>query len=598
MRFYLFDAKWLAPLMVSGVVAVAGCTDDKYDLDEVDMTVGIGNGELTLPGSSTTNITLDDILDIDDSECVVTDENGDYVFRQAGADVEPVKVRIEQIVITENTSQSFDVEFDTPDLGGIPNVPGKVTLPAETRTNGKVHVFDYSDDNAPEELVSLKGATVTEDFELRVKFSQDLKKFVPQLTELTVRFPAYMVVTGIQAPAHTQSGAELSFKNVSTAGDLVIKGSVARLDFTVDDTSLGKLELKKNNGKTSIDLSGSVMVSAAFREMVLDGSPLGNARFSVSSDVAMSRFVVTSAEGQFDPTIDLTDLGDADITGVPSFLEEDGVVIDLYNPQILLTLDGDMDVDGKVRGTLTAYKDGAVLKMLNVPEMAINANSKTRICICRVSDADVQAGGYDQVVVVPELSDLIKTIPDKVTFSAVAKADKDKVVEFKLGHDYMIKPSYAIEAPLAFADDACIVYTDSIDELSSDLEDIDLGNDARLEITADVENHVPAYLEVTAVALDVAGRELAPGKVKVDVEGVIAAYNGNRSVSTPLKITAKQQTKGALKELDKIKFTIKAVAKTAGAPAVTGQTLNATKHYIKADNISVKLKGKVTVDLN
>ena len=162
----------------------------------------------------------------------------------------------------------------------------------------------------------------------------------------------------------------------------------------------------------------------------------------------------------------------------------------------------------------------------------------------------------------------------------------------------MIKPSYAIEAPLAFADDACIVYTDSIDELSSDLEDIDLGNDARLEITADVENHVPAYLEVTAVALDVAGRELAPGKVKVDVEGVIAAYNGNRSVSTPLKITAKQQTKGALKELDKIKFTIKAVAKTAGAPAVTGQTLNATKHYIKADNISVKLKGKVTVDLN
>ena len=354
MRFYLFDAKWLAPLMVSGVVAVAGCTDDKYDLDEVDMTVGIGNGELTLPGSSTTNITLDDILDIDDSECVVTDENGDYVFRQAGADVEPVKVRIEQIVITENTSQSFDVVFDTPDLGGIPNVPGRVTLPAETRTNGKVHVFDYSDDNAPEELVSLKGATVTEDFELRVKFSQDLKKFVPQLTELTVRFPAYMVVTGIQAPAHTQSGAELSFKNVGTAGDLVIKGSVARLDFTADDTSLGKLELKKNNGKTSIDLSGSVMVSAAFREMVLDGSPLGNARFSVSSDVAMSRFVVTSAEGQFDPTIDLTDLGDADITGVPSFLEEDGVVIDLYNPQILLTLDGDMDVDGKVRGTLTA----------------------------------------------------------------------------------------------------------------------------------------------------------------------------------------------------------------------------------------------------
>lgn len=598
MRFYLFDAKWLAPLMVAGVVAVAGCADDKYDLDEVDMTVGIGNGELALPGSSTADITLDDVLDIDNSECVVIDGNGDYVFRQDGAGVEPVKVRIEQIVITENTSRSLNVDFATPDIGGIPNIPGNITLPDAAKTSGKVHVFDYSDDNAPEELVSLNGATVSETFELRVKFSQDLKKFVPTLSSLSVRFPAYMVVTVTEAPAHTQSGAELSFKDVGTAGDLVIKGRVSRLDFTADDTSLGKLELTKAGGKTSVSLSGSVMVSAEFKEMRLDGSSLGNARFSIGSDVTLGRFVVTSAEGRFDPVIDLTDLGDADITGVPSFLEDDGVVIDLYNPQILLTLDGDLDVAGTVDGTLTAYKDGAVTKTLSVPEMPVNANRKTRICICRVNDADVQAGGYDKVVVVPDLSELIRTIPDKVTFGARAKADRNKVVEFKLGHDYTIRPSYAIVAPLAFAEDACIVYTDSIDDLGSDLEDIDLGNDARLEITADVENNVPAYLEVTAKALDANGRELAPNKVKVDVEGLIAACNGGQPVTTPLKITAGQQTKGALKELDKIVFTVKAMAKAAGGTPVTGQTLNATKHYIKADNISVKLKGKVIVDLN
>lgn len=599
MRFYLFNAKWIAPIMAAGVMVVSGCTDDKYDLNEVDMTVGIGGGELTLPGSSTTNILLDDVLDIDNSECVVIEEDGDYVFRQVGADVEPVKVRIERIVITENTSNSLDVSFTTPDLSGLPNAQGEITLPAEIKADGEVHVFDYSDDSAPEELVELRGATVSEHFDMKVKFSADLKKYVPTLKELKLRMPAYMVLENVNSSASfTQDGAMLTFKNVSTGNDLTITGNVTRLDFTNSDKTLGKLEMKKENGKTIVSLDGKVNVSASFDKMILDGSSLSNAKLSIGSDVVMSKFEVTSAEGRFDPTIDLNDLGDADITGVPSFLEDDGVVIDLYNPQILLTLDGNLDVAGTVTGRLTSYKAGRTLKTLDIPEMKINAGSKTRICICRVNSTDVQAKNYDQVVVVPDLSELIKTIPDKVTFSAQAKADKNKVVNFMLGHDYTITPSYAIEAPLAFADDACIVYTDSIDDLSSDLEDIDLGNDAQLVITADVENHVPAYIEVSATALDINGNELAPTEVKVDVEGVVAAYNGDQTASSPLKITARQQTKGALKKLDKIKFTIEAKAKADGCPAVTGQTLNAKKHYIKADNISVKLVGKVTADLN
>ena len=78
----------LIPLMV-GVLALAGCTNDDYDFNEVDSTLGIGSGELTLPVSSTDFILLDDVLDIDDTECVILDENKNYVFHRDGAAVQP-----------------------------------------------------------------------------------------------------------------------------------------------------------------------------------------------------------------------------------------------------------------------------------------------------------------------------------------------------------------------------------------------------------------------------------------------------------------------------------------------------------------------------
>ena len=45
-------------LILIGGVFVTGCTDNNYDLDDIDMTVGFGNGELNIPTSSTTTIKL------------------------------------------------------------------------------------------------------------------------------------------------------------------------------------------------------------------------------------------------------------------------------------------------------------------------------------------------------------------------------------------------------------------------------------------------------------------------------------------------------------------------------------------------------------
>ena len=61
----------LSAAVVLGMGTLVACTDSDYDLSEVDMTIGLGNGELLIPTSSTDTILLKDVLKLNDSETVV-----------------------------------------------------------------------------------------------------------------------------------------------------------------------------------------------------------------------------------------------------------------------------------------------------------------------------------------------------------------------------------------------------------------------------------------------------------------------------------------------------------------------------------------------
>lgn len=72
-----------------GVCAVStatlySCVDDAYDLNkDIDKTITVG-GDLTIPSSSTEEMLLKDILDLEDNSTVVADKNGDYAIVKAG----------------------------------------------------------------------------------------------------------------------------------------------------------------------------------------------------------------------------------------------------------------------------------------------------------------------------------------------------------------------------------------------------------------------------------------------------------------------------------------------------------------------------------
>jgi hypothetical protein len=573
-----------------GGLALASCVNSDYDFNEVDATMGFGGEGLELPGSSTDTIKLADVLDLGDDDCVKVRPNGDYVFEQVGDNVEPAQPEIAPISVTQRQSVSYDIDINVEPATRSAGDARAVTVVLSA--DGDMQSFEYDGDK-PAEVVGLDYAETDANLSFSLHFPAGLSSVVASLDEISIQMPSFMELSDVSANIGADGswsidGSRIVFSNITTSRDLTVSARVSRLRFGVSD-ELGSLGIDGDK----IVLDGRVHVSMNSVATVSGGSIEG---LTASSDFAIDDMQITSVTGRFDPEIDLDNLGDVEITGVPDFLTDGNVRVDLYNPQILLTLNSDLNMGGFVGGTLTSWKDGQPIASVTVPEMAVRAGGMTEMCICRNGEG---IEGYDVVQVVPELSTLIETIPDRITFEGTARADRNQTCEFELGHRYTVQPAYRVEAPIAFAENAQIVYKDTIDEWHEDIEDFELSDNSYITFTANIENRVPAYLTLSAYAIDVDGQRMGDDEIKVEVSNtVIASADGETSSETPLTIRVSQNDGRALSRLDGLVFDVTASASDGGANPVEGMTLNSEKHFLIARDIKIKLVGTLIGDFN
>lgn len=590
MENYFRKCRLLPAMTLLGGLALASCVNSDYDFNEVDATMGFGGEGLELPGSSTDTIKLADVLDLGDDDCVKVRPNGDYVFEQVGDNVEPAQPEIAPISVTQRQSVSYDIDINVEPATWSAGDARAVTVVLSA--DGDMQSFEYDGDK-PAEVVGLDYAETDANLSFSLHFPAGLSSVVASLDEISIQMPSFMELSDVSANIGADGswsiyGSRIVFSNITTSRDLTVSARVSRLRFGVSD-ELGSLGIEGDK----IVLDGRVHVSMNSVATVSGGSIEG---LTASSDFAIDDMLITSVTGRFDPEIDLDNLGDVEITGVPDFLTDGNVRVDLYNPQILLTLNSDLNMGGFVGGTLTSWKDGQPIASVTVPEMAVRAGGMTEMCICRNGEG---IEGYDVVQVVPELSTLIETIPDRITFEGTARADRNQTCEFELGHRYTVQPAYRVEAPIAFAENAQIVYKDTIDEWHEDIEDFELSDNSYITFTANIENRVPAYLTLSAYAIDVDGQRMGDDEIKVEVSNtVIASADGEISSETPLTIRVSQNDGRALSRLDGLVFDVTASASDGGANPVEGMTLNSEKHFLIARDIKIKLVGTLIGDFN
>lgn len=554
--------------------------------------MGFGSGELEIPASSTMNIPLSDILELEEGGSVKIAANGDYLFQLTGSDASSASPMISPIVLRGN-SYSNTLTLNASSAAKGTRAAGSHL----SFVSPKELMFKYNGTDAA--VKSLKSAEVAGEIELKINLTLGgLSSAITNINKVTLTLPGYLEISRVEGNGNgvpMVNGSKITVENVSTSSNLRLTIKAKKLDFEKQDAY----------GKVGIDNNGSINMDGYF-DLGIEAhvTRVPTSALTIGAYVNVNDITLKSATGIFDPEINIASLGDVTVTGVPDFLSEDGVRADLENPQIILSIQNDMDAAAKVSAKVISTKNGQNLATVQLPEMHIYKTTVapvTKICICRHKTAELTAQyGAANVYEVSNLATLINQhIPDHVQITDVeAKADLSQEMTIEFGRNYNVVPSYEIYAPLAFAEDAVIEYADDFDGWNDDLDDLELSEGTYVRLTADAQNLVPATLIVEATPLGLEGTDIS-NLIEVNVKKgtVKASADGVTAENSPLEIELREKVKGGLQKLDGLSYKVKGKASHDGT-TVTGINLNSEKHTLKLENIKVKLVGKVIGNFN
>lgn len=582
---------------------LTGCKDSDFDFDNIDSLLGLGGEELVLPSNNSTKpITLDDFLELNNSDFVDIDENYDsaYVLSMIDEDTHTTKSTVDKIRLTNPER-----------IGGgisIPayNISQRVTLGNEdiSPEESEIASFEYLNNPVSEDIDALSEVSFDDDTYLTLTIT--VPTILDQVKEMVLRFPDYFELSDVTARdknshniAHTVSADNRITLSNLPEGKNVLSIKLGGIKFGLPKTDLGSVVF--NSGSHTVDLTAKVMGDVTINTADLNTSSTGRSR--IAGAIAIDDITVDEATGRFSPDISFGSLGNVSLNNIPDFLTDNQVTLDLYDPHINIDFDNNLPLGGKVSGVMRAIdKQGHEMVAVSIPEFTITSGSHSIISLRR---QQAEVGGDTIAVVVPDLSDLVRKIPARIEFTDIqAHGDGSETATIQMGTKYEVNASYSFWCPLEFDDDAVIVYTDSLDGWNDGVKDMqfrensDGSIDGYLLVNADVYNTVPAYMKVSAVGMDLNGREMSTDDIEVTVDKTIAAStDGDNPVLTQIEILMKPKKNGVFKNLDGLKYRLEASARNAEGEVVTGKMIKANQ-TIRLENIKVTKHGKVVYDGN
>lgn len=558
------------------------CVDSSFDFDK-DFDWSINTGYLAFPVGKTDTIFLDDIIEIDEGDDlqIVPDADGNGVAGEyhliKDGEIDRASANVRMATVDGSTTHIDPIT--AVDESSVVSPSGMITTQISQTGDVKADAADI--DDALKELGSLKAAAPTA-LTLNIKLEGNLN-FSTISGNLKVKFPSFLVFNDPAVNANNEIQipcSELQL-NVPYVRTLQLTG------YHFD----GGLPVVNNE----IHLNEQVVVTGETNVQLPSGGQMGSGvKLQIVPTVLLADMSVDEATGIIQPEIDATKTS-VEISNLPDFLNDDETSLSVSNPVILFSavnpLNAPVDLTGKMLGK---KEDGT---LISGSEVKFGAGSTDPILLQPGSNlialSRLGTGGPagSQNIAVANINNLIAKIPDVVEVEMQPAVSYDKYYSIRLGHDYEVSGNYNIDIPLSFEEGLNIVYTDSADDLNSDLKDLDF-EEAAVEF--DAVNTIPLELEVKAenvTPLDINKQPLSD--IKVEVEGGIAASaDGKTSTRQTLLIKMTEQVKGAMSRLDAIRFRVTAVPGQA-----IGITLRSDQ-WMQLENIKVKVPKGINIDLN
>lgn len=603
MKFNLKKANYFACLaLMAGVYC--SCQDANYDLTSIDNTTAILGDSLALPKSfSTKQICLEDMLELSKSKEVRIDKSGAYWFEIKGDEQKNSFTIAEPAVFKSKTTQG-GMNLDLSSLL-LASSATRATLPSQIKYQGTIAKIDYLFTNIPKDIIELKNVETQGDIQLTISFAKGICRCFKNIEQLKLRVPEFLQLADIRCknkPMSIDQQHLITLNNVVPTEEgitLTAKVKGMNLEKANDNTHFiaGK-ELKLNG---TFDLSGKI----SKRDVLLSQLPQAITDNKITTKLTIGDTKIIAATGRFAPNIELPHLGGAEINKLPAFLLQPGVVFNLYNPCINLLFQSQLPISAAASATIVGYNNkGNKLSSVDVPPFEIEKNKNTVVSIRKQ-----KAALKDTVLVhVPQLSNLMRTIPSSIRFQNVqVGANDNEICTIKFQHQYNVVSNFEVKTPLAFDTDACIVYQDTLKGWNGNIGKLnfvpttpnsDNLNDVAIIVSGIIENKIPLSFQLAAKAIDTEGKEIDDNLLKIEIlNNIEASPDGINASQTKQIIKIVPLKKNIIEQLDGIKLTLKGTP-TLRNSSLAGIHLNAYQQGIKIKDVTATIKGRLFTNDN
>jgi hypothetical protein len=572
------------------LTTLSACVEEDYDLSkDIDLTMQAG-GNLTIPTSSTDQILLSQILDLEESSSIKEVQQdgdyglaaGDYVLLVQG-DESSSNFVVNKVYISD--LQGSTVSTEVADFGNAAGAD-QLTIPLSPTTIN----ISLSDDHVDNSLVEIDQAYVSSDVNISLGYSSS--NFTGSITlckGYKLTFPKAWTIEVTDANSSEllsvgddgHSATLLKDYTLARSNSLSLKIHIAEIDFTKLGNGSGY-----SNGKLNLncDIVSTGDISVATSGITSNASP----KITLNTTAKISRATINAVTGIVDPAIRITP-NNFRISDTPDFLSDENNVLDIDNPRIEFTAVNESPVSVEINAILTGYIDGkstadvAIGAANGTDAILLPGNQTTTVVISRRPIANSDKSN----VVVPTLSNLIRKLPDKIEFHDVSCKAVHQPTTIQLSQYYGVTTSSNVIVPLAFGKDMTLVYSYEDFGWDADLKDY---NFSQVEITADTENTLPLEMVPTVVGVDRNGNDITD--ITVKVEGDITPGTVENPSLSQLKITL-TSTADNWGELDGIRFLFDA-ATTAES---VGINMNSAQ-MLRFENIKIQLVGGAIINLN
>lgn len=579
------------------------CVNEDYDLTkDIDKTICI-NGEISAPIGNSETIFVTDLLNLDgdESDVLFLDINDNYVLTFMGN-------RTEASFTVPSFRFSGDIMTNGGHLGLIkrsdimeelaPGLSG-TGLPVPKGLTVK-RTFDASttpleiDEDIPEEVTDVKdihGNAVA-----KVTFLANTGKAT--LSGLTVDFPDYLIFAGI---SKGQIDCDFDKESNTLRFGQVEVGRVMS-EVSLDITGIDLTKIPAGQGfiwdRHKMLLNDNITLTGFDVSLLTDdlGNTFGDIPEEVHIDtgIKLNSLDIKDVTVKVDPKVAITPQA-INVGKLPDFVNGDGAVLDLYDPQIMLFLGNDSPLTMSLNADLESYK-GASRNTVHIGDnggatdkITVKSGMTSRIYLSRTGES--APSGY-QNVKVSNLSDIVKNVPERISIANIDVKADDEFVTVQTDKSYNFYCSYSIIAPLAFGKDMRIDYCSDYDGWNEifNSEDVDYEINSAV-VTFDCVNTIPFGIEMTAAAIDKEDNVIP--EITVTIEGNVSSGSVDKPSKTPMTLNLKTSSGDDMRRLDGIRMN----NRISGADNDhSGVCLN-KRQSIKLENMKIKIKGAINTEL-